>query len=281
MMITTAGADERNIYLSPGFMPDPVQRTYVSGGGVEASQMFGTDMRGNSCSGSVSSSADHVMTLDERFDYLSIWTTSDADTTLVVDGPGRFLLCDDDGGEGLNERIEHNDWPPGEYRIHVGSYGGGVHGYELFVSELGAGSAPTVTTDNRNISIAPGFTPDPLQVSFVSGGEQDAAAIYGNDMRGQQCSGSVANIADHVLTLQDDFAYLQLWTRSEGDTTLIVDGPGKFLLCDDDGGSSLNEHIEYEQWPMGEYRVYVGSYDDDYVDYQLLLSELRSEGPGY
>ena len=25
---------------------------------------------------------------------------------LVIDGPGRFLLCDDDGGEGLNERIE-------------------------------------------------------------------------------------------------------------------------------------------------------------------------------
>lgn len=282
---SAAHAQERNLTLSPGFMPDPMQRSYVSGGGQDASGIFGTDMRGVGCSGSISQTPDHIMTLNDRFDFLQIWNQSGADTTLVIDGPGRFLLCDDDGGEGLNERIEHSDWVPGEYRIYVGSYGGGVHNYDLFVSELpgsrleGASGGYADTSEDRHLAISPGFSPDPWRVSFVSGGAREAASQFGTDMRGNRCQGSVATTPDHQMTLNDSFSYLQLWTHADGDTTLIVDGPGKFLLCDDDGGRGLNEHIEYTNWPAGDYQIYVGSYSDDYLNYQLSISELASEGP--
>ncbi|AVI63182.1 hypothetical protein [Halomonas sp. GFAJ-1] len=274
-------AQERNLRLSPGFMPDPMQRTFVSGGEQEASQIFGRDMREIACSGSISQTPDHVMTLTDDFDFLRVWNQSDADTTLIIDGPGRFLLCDDDGGRGLNELIEHRDWRAGDYRIYVGSYDGGAHSYDLFVSELSGGSQGHADThDSRHISIAPGFTPDPWRVSFVSGGAQSAASIFETDMLGNHCRGNIASTPDHEMTLSASFSYLQLWTQADGDTTLIIDGPGKFLLCDDDSGNGLNEHIEHANWPAGDYRIYVGSYSDSYLSYQLSISELRSYGPG-
>lgn len=285
MAASFAHAQERNLTLAPGFMPDPMQRSYISGGGQEANGIFGTDMRGIACSGSISQTPDHVMTLTDGFDFLKVWNQSAADTTLIIDGPGRFLLCDDDGGEGLNELIEHSNWVPGEYRIYVGSYGGGVHNYELFVSELpgsgtpGSSSGYADTSEERHLAITPGFSPDPWRVSFISGGVQSASTQFGTDMLGNSCQGNVAATPDHEMTLLDTFSYLQLWTQADGDTTLIVDGPGKFLLCDDDGGSGLNEHIEYTSWPAGDYRIYVGSYSEDYLNYQLSVSELRSEGP--
>lgn len=276
-----ANAQERNLTLSPGFMPDPMQRTFVSGGGQEASQMFGLDMQGTECSGTISQTPDHVMTLTDGFDFLRVWNQSDADTTLIIDGPGRFLLCDDDGGSGLNELIEHTNWRAGEYRIYVGSYSGGVHSYDLFVSELSGGTAGNSdTTESRHLSITPGFTPDPWRVSFISGGAQNAASMFETDMRGNHCRGNIASTPDHEMRLNAPFSYLQLWTQADGDTTLIVDGPGKFLLCDDDGGNGLNEHIEHANWPAGDYRIYVGSYSDSYLNYQLSISELRSNGPG-
>lgn len=284
MAAASAHAQELNFTLSPGFMPDPMQRSYVSGGGQEANGIFGSDIRGVACSGSISQTPDHVMTLTDGFDFLKVWNQSGADTTLIIDGPGRFLLCDDDGGEGLNELIEHSGWVPGEYRIYVGSYGGGVHNYDLFVSELPGSSAPgnaslPDTSEERHLAISPGFSPDPWRVSFVSGGAQSASSQFGTDMRGNSCQGNIATTADHEMTLVDAFSYLQLWTQADGDTTLIIDGPGKFLLCDDDGGSGLNEHIEHTNWPAGDYRIYVGSYSEDYLNYQLSASELSSTGP--
>ena len=132
-----AHADGRDVELSPGFTPDPKQRSYISGGGNDASSEYGEDVFGNSCIGHIADTPDHRMTLTDDFDYLRIWNESDGDTTLVIDGPGFLVFCDDDSGSGLNELIEANDWPAGTYDIYVGSYGSGdFHRYDLFFSEL-------------------------------------------------------------------------------------------------------------------------------------------------
>ena len=54
-----------------------------------------------------------------------ISTQSASDTTLVVYDPNGNWFCDDDGGPGLNARIQLNSPAAGTYKIWVGAYGGG------------------------------------------------------------------------------------------------------------------------------------------------------------
>ncbi|HJL18916.1 MAG TPA: hypothetical protein RMH99_24850 [Sandaracinaceae bacterium LLY-WYZ-13_1] len=73
------------------------------------------------CRGYYAGSPEHVLRVRRGVSYLRLETDSQDDPTLVVVASDGSVWCDDDGGEGLNSRIE-GTFPAGTYRIFVGSY---------------------------------------------------------------------------------------------------------------------------------------------------------------
>ena len=96
----------------------------VSGGSIDAAVV------GPNCRGFISTASDFTLNLTTLAGGpgllpLVITTQSASDTTLVVYDPFGNWYCDDDGGPGLNARIQLNNPAQGAYKIWVGSYGGG------------------------------------------------------------------------------------------------------------------------------------------------------------
>lgn len=156
------------------------------------------------------------------------------------------------------------------------------------VTALAFGSVAIAQSGSgEDIAISPGFLPDPQEVSYVSGGNTDASDVYdSHGVQGGPCRGYINHpTPDHYMILQDDFDYLKVWLETEEplqhDTTLIIDGPGDVLLCDDDSGQGLNEMIDAQGWPSGRYEIYVGTYgsDSEHHRYELSVTELENRGP--
>ena len=119
------------VQLRTGFMPDPKRVNGRSGGAIDA------DGLGATCGGWIARRPDHVLTLRSTMDFFRVFTTSEADVTLVIRTPDGQWLCDDDGGEGLNARIDKTGWARGRYLVWVGSYESGVVApYSLAFTEL-------------------------------------------------------------------------------------------------------------------------------------------------
>jgi hypothetical protein len=113
----------RNISVYSGFRPDPIVRTGISGGGVDAYYRYGFDSIGTLCTGYVFSSPDHTLTVHGYVEYLRIDVESPGDTTLViVNRQTGEVYCDDDSGLSLNASLALWDLPSGTYDIRVGSY---------------------------------------------------------------------------------------------------------------------------------------------------------------
>lgn len=117
------------ITLAPGFTPDPHTATGTSGGTTDASTLNA------GCAGNISGTPDHLFVASAAFANLRIMAKSDIDITLVVQKPDGSYLCDDDSEE-MNP-IVSGAFPPGTYKIWVGSYDATANGsYTLGVSEL-------------------------------------------------------------------------------------------------------------------------------------------------
>ena len=125
--------------VSPGFLPDPTVVSGTSGGSVSATSL------GAGCLGFVAHTPDHFIQVGgSGFPSLRVMAKSDVDTTLVVLRPDGTFLCNDDS-EGTNPMVEGN-FPPGRYRVWIGSYAQGQNGsYRL------------------GLSAQPGMTPSRLQ----------------------------------------------------------------------------------------------------------------------
>lgn len=107
--------------LSAGFTPDPALMSLLAGGSVNASG------KNSSCSGFISDAPDVRLFWDgsgKGAPNLKISALSNADTTLVVNGPDGRWYCDDDGGEDSNPLVELTP-RAGRYEIWVGTYSEG------------------------------------------------------------------------------------------------------------------------------------------------------------
>lgn len=104
--------------LSAGFTPDPALLSLLAGGDVSAADKF------EGCTGFVSTAPDMRLFWDGSAKgalNLKISALSNADTTLVVNGPDGRWYCDDDGGEDSNPLVELTPLA-GRYEIWVGTY---------------------------------------------------------------------------------------------------------------------------------------------------------------
>lgn len=120
------------------------------------------------------------------------------------------------------------------------------------------------------LALAPGFPTDPAALNGVAGGSLDARRL-GTTPTGP-CTGLIAQVPDHTLTLQGSFNYLAIGVMSQADTTLVVQTPSGALLCSDDA-LGLNPAIE-GSWSAGTYHIYVGTFGGN-AEHVFFATELQ------
>lgn len=120
-------------HLSPGFDPDPGMLSLMAGGDVDAATKF------EDCQGYVSAAPDVRLFWEGESQSgltIKISAISNADTTLIVNGPDGSWYCDDDSGEDSNPSVELSPIA-GRYEIWVGTYSSGeIKKAVLSVSEV-------------------------------------------------------------------------------------------------------------------------------------------------
>jgi hypothetical protein len=107
------------VNLSAGFTPDPYLQVIRAGGDYSASNLS------NQCSGYITRQPDVRLHWDGRGGLpIKISAISNADTTIIVNGPGGEWYCDDDGGDDSNPAVQLNP-VAGRYEIWIGTYSSG------------------------------------------------------------------------------------------------------------------------------------------------------------
>lgn len=137
------------IDMTLGARPDPLIVSGSMGGPLQASSI------GSSCSGYISPQPNHIVNARSGFPNLRFVVSGSGDPMLIVRYPDGRVLCNDDGGEGLNPIVE-GPTGPGQIQVWVGSWSASGTGnpYQLAVT-----TNPTVTASNLGGSVAP--TPQP------------------------------------------------------------------------------------------------------------------------
>lgn len=224
----------------------------IAGGPVSLSAVNG------SCRGYAQSNPSHVLMVPPGAAMVRIGATSGVDTTLMVQMPDGRVMCDDDGGDGVNPLLEVPA-VPGELRVWVGSYSASNTGpYQLDASAFGGGGpvvvAPPATGPLFGTAdVRMGGRPDPLLVQGTFGGPIQASNMS------PDCRGWISGPPSHVVNARTGFPNLRFVVRASSDTTLVVRYPDGRIVCDDDGGGSLNPLVEGPTGP-GQIMVWVGSY---------------------
>lgn len=113
-----------------------------------------------------------------------------------------------------------------------------------------------LTANAGEISLNTGFTPDPYNVSVVSGGNVDGGRLPGS------CIGMISDAPDFQLTYRAGSLPLTFRTRSRGDTTLIINDPSGNWVCDDDSGGGTNAQVRFNRPQSGTYDIWVGAIGD-------------------
>ena len=110
-----------------------------------------------------------------------------------------------------------------------------------------------------------GFTPDPIRVSVYSGGSIDASRL------GSSCVGMIASAPDYEFTYTAGSFPLSFGVVSDGDTSLVINGPDGRWYCNDDA-EGLNPILTWGRPASGSYDVWVGAVGEA-ASATLLISE--------
>lgn len=277
--------------LQAGFMPDPHVMSGTIGGPVQANQING------GCRGYISGPPSHIVRSRSGFRNIRFVVNSRSDSTLVVMLPNGAIVCNDDGGSGMNPLVEAAVGR-GRIAIWVGSYSRSNVGtpYSIGITELGhitannigggggvvvaprqppmqaGGIQPQMPPSHGTISLRAGFMPDPHVVSGQAGGP-----ISGRQVNGS-CRGHYTPNPNHVLMAPTGFRQIRFVVNSGFDTTLLVMLPNGRIVCDDDGGRGSNPLIATTS-SRGPIRVWVGSYSSNrHGPYNIGFSELGHVG---
>ena len=101
-----------------------------------------------------------------------------------------------------------------------------------------------------------GFTPDPITASIYSGGGINVANTIGGS-----CVGMIANAPDYEFNYTAGSFPLSFQIRSQGDTSLIINGPDGRWYCNDDA-NGLNPVLTWGRPASGSYDIWVGAVGD-------------------
>jgi hypothetical protein len=99
----------------------------------------GRDRNGNICAGFAAQIPDHILTLQQDFESLTVRVNSGGnDTTLLIQGPNdNEIRCGDDTDRrNLDAMVRDGGWRAGTYRVWVGTHDQGQrHNYTLTVGQ--------------------------------------------------------------------------------------------------------------------------------------------------
>jgi len=108
-------AQAQDVSLSSGFLPDPMTFNIPAGGPTDVSEHV------DGCVGYVADEPDLSLTYESAGGPLTFYVTSDADTTLVINGPDGEFYCNDDS-DGLNPAVRFDSAASGVYDVFIGTY---------------------------------------------------------------------------------------------------------------------------------------------------------------
>ena len=128
-----------------------------------------------------------------------------------------------------------------------------------------AAQNPASTATSGGTRVRAGFTPDPIQVRIYSGGSIDASRLGG------RCVGMIASAPDYEFTYTAGSFPLSFGVVSDGDTSLVINGPDGRWYCNDDS-QGLNPVLSWGRPPSGSYDVWVGAVGEP-ASSTLLISE--------
>ncbi len=279
----TIGVDDSNFgtrTISPGFLPDPLEVSVISGGSVAVGDL---DL-GAGCVGYATSKPDYVLHVGDAFPRLTFSFEGDGDTALLINAPDRSWHCNDDAS-GLDPMVTLDGAAAGHYDIWVSSYSSGatIRG-TLSITELATGPASPDADRLRvgstvgifgEAELAPGFTPDPYTVSVISGGSVDVSA----QRLPAGCVGYAASTPDLVLDWESTGSILHIYFEGEGDTALVVNRPDGTWSCNDDA-DGLDPMVSFKAPQAGRYGIWVASYSEGSpVSGTLGITELNRDSP--
>ena len=123
------------------------------------------------------------------------------------------------------------------------------------------------------VSVSPGFTPDPTTYTGTVDGPQIELEVLDD-----RCSGWAAAAPDLVMHTTRPFAELVLMVGSARDTTIAVAGPDGQLRCGDDEDGQ--HPIVRGTFEAGTHRIWVGASERGTVTpYVLGISEFDDSRP--
>ena len=106
-------------------------------------------------------------------------------------------------------------------------------------------------------NIAPGFTPDPIQIAVTSGGTLNVSSMN----LGADCTGFATAQPDFNFTLTGTSSFLRLYVEAgTEDTTLIINKADGSWACNDDSNGGNNPMVDMQNAGPGLYNVWIGSY---------------------
>ncbi len=280
----TAEAAFGSTSLRAGSFSSPHVAEIISGGGVDVSYL------GGECIGFADSPPDYSINWSGSAQSLQILFTAlneGDDTTLIINSPEGEWYCNDDFNE-LNPGLSFNTPAEGRYDIWVGSYHPGefVDGVlsvtEDAPDERQSSDMSLVWSANPHygdVSLAPGFLPDPHSVEIMAGGNVNVRML---DL-GTDCTGFAASAPDYRLLWGEGTQELSFYFEANSpgdDTVLIISAPDGSWHCNDDANSlTLDPKIMFSNPLGGQYDIWVATFSDGgYINGRLYISELESEG---
>jgi hypothetical protein len=257
----TQADDYETLSITPGFVPDPVVGTGLSGGS-----------RYTADCGYVNRNApDHILYVEDDFDYLRLYIEASDDVTLLMENEATGeTICIDDSDDSLLPEYE-GYFQEGTYRVWIGDFVGnsrGTYRYQLYITEFPSDESH----DYESFSITRGFMPDPMIGTGISGGPRYVGECGYVDR---------AHAPDHVLTVRQEFYYLRLFAEADEDITLFIENEatGETVCIDDSNDSRLPEYEAYGL-QRGTYNIWIGNYyrDAGGARYQLYITEFDHDG---
>ena len=133
----------------------------------------------------------------------------------------------------------------------------------VFTSMAISFAVPAAMSQEAVVKITPKFEPDPLVVRGTSGGEKST-----------DC-GNIANTPNQIIQVPESLPYLRLRVQSEGEATLLVEGPGgrRFCVLADTRAGESPEISGY--WEEGKYSLFVGDRAQGKHPYTLSISRQK------
>jgi serine protease Do len=133
-----------------------------------------------------------------------------------------------------------------------------------------------LTPNYGGISLQAGFTPDPVIVEIISGGDLDVSAFG----YGAECRGFATRQPDFSVRWSGRSGGVRFFFLSQGDTVLIINAPNGAWFCSDDSYGTLNPTLDFLNPAEGRYDIWVASYNaGENIRGSLYITERGSVTP--